>query len=171
MMVSGEKIANFLPKLARLGTEPAKEHSRMDIRIEDQLRAFLHDSAFMDQGSIVTDLDGTVVHEDQGRIEIPVPVGAALKELYELGRPLILNTLRFPLSVIRVFGRQWYDMAKGPIPLVTLNGSQIGRITLNEKDLVFNEINAFPLKRSEVEQILERIQGLLSGGVTDVLVF
>jgi hydroxymethylpyrimidine pyrophosphatase-like HAD family hydrolase len=143
----------------------------MDIRIEDQLRAFLRDSDFMDQGSIITDLDGTVVHEDQGRVEIPVPVGASLKELYELGRPLILNTLRFPLSVIRVFGREWYEMSKGPIPLVTLNGSQIGMITLKERDLVFDEINAFPLKRPEIEEILERIHGLLTAGLTDVLVF
>jgi hydroxymethylpyrimidine pyrophosphatase-like HAD family hydrolase len=143
----------------------------MDIGIENQLRAFLRDSAFMGQGGIVTDLDGTVVHEDAGRVEIPVPVGAALKELYELGRPLILNTLRFPLSVIRVFGREWYEMAKGPIPLVTLNGSQIGVITLKERDLVFDEIRAFPLKRPEIEEILEGIQRLLNGGVTDVLVF
>jgi len=143
----------------------------MDIGIENQLRAFLRDSAFMGQGGIVTDLDGTVVHEEQGRVEIPVPVGAALKELYELGRPLILNTLRFPLSVIRVLGREWYEMSKGPIPLVTLNGSQIGVISLQERDLVFNEIRAFPLKRSEIKEILEGIQRLLNGGVTDVLVF
>ena len=143
----------------------------MDTAIENQLRAFLRDSAFMGQGGIVTDLDGTVVHEFEGRVEIPVPVGAALKELYELGRPLILNTLRFPLSVIRVFGREWHEMAKGPIPLVTLNGSQIGRISLSGKDLVFEEIEAFPLKQPEIEEILVTIQGLLEGGVTDVLVF
>src|SRR5688572_5880362 len=114
--------------------------------VEERLRQFLQDSAFMAQGGIVTDLDGTVVHEEQGKIRIPVPVEAALKELYDLGRPLMLNTLRFPLSVIRTFGREWYSLAGSRIPLVTLNGSQIGFITMEDgAGLVFEEIAASPL--------------------------
>lgn len=139
--------------------------------IENQLRQFLHDSAFMAEGGLVTDLDGTLVHEEEGRVQIPVPVEAALSELYHLGRPLILNTLRFPLSVIRVFGREWYQMAKSPIPLVTLNGSQIGVINATNDDLVFEEIAAFPLTPPEINEILIGISGLLSGGVRELLVF
>ena len=126
----------------------------------------------MAQGAIITDLDGTVVHEDRGTIRIPVSVEAALKELYYQGRPLILNTLRFPLSVIRTLGREWYALAGNPIPLVTLNGSQIGFITMNEsRDLVFQEISAFPLTAPEIEEILTGVNGLLNSGVRDILVF
>ena len=42
---------------------------------------------------------------------------------------------------------------------------------LNGKDLVFDEIEAYPLKHPEIEEIVERIQRLLDGGVNDVLVF
>src|SRR5688572_2092901 len=140
--------------------------------VEDELRQFLVESSFMAQGAVVTDLDGTVVHEDQGRIRIPVPVEAALKEIYNLGRPLMLNTLRFPLSVIRTLGPEWYRLSGNPIPLVTLNGSQIGLITMTEeKELAFQEIAAFPLKKAEIEEVLTGVNGLLAGGIRDILVF
>jgi hydroxymethylpyrimidine pyrophosphatase-like HAD family hydrolase len=139
---------------------------------EEPLRQFLRQSYFMAQGGIVTDLDGTVVHEEQGKIRIPVPVEAALKELYDLGRPLMLNTLRFPLSVIRTFGREWYSLANSPIPVVTMNGSQMGFVTITERDeLVFEEITAFPLKKEEIEEILVGIDSLVRGGVRDILLF
>jgi|SRR5688572_14593131 len=138
---------------------------------ERQLRQFLNDSAFMANGGIITDLDGTLVYEQAGRVQIPVPVAAALEELYNLGRPLVLNTLRFPLSVMRVFGRDWYRMSKGPIPLVTLNGSQIGWIKVSNSDLVFEEIAASPLTHREIGEILIGVQGLLTGGVREILLF
>src|SRR5262245_19595883 len=107
---------------------------------EEQLQQFLQETAFMSGGGVITDLDGTVVHEERGNVRIPVSVEAALKELYFQGRPLILNTLRFPLSVIRTLGREWYGLAGNPIPLVTLNGSQTGVITMGEnRELVFEE--------------------------------
>jgi len=140
--------------------------------VDDELRQFLVESSFMAQGAVVTDLDGTIVHEDQGKIRIPVPVEAALKEIYNLGRPLLLNTLRFPLSVIRTLGPEWYRLAGNPIPLVTLNGSQIGFITMtDQKELIFEEIAAFSLKKSEIEEVLTGVHGLLSGGIRDILVF
>jgi hydroxymethylpyrimidine pyrophosphatase-like HAD family hydrolase len=141
------------------------------VDFEIQLRQFLQDSAFMSNGGVITDLDGTVVHEDGGRVQIPVPVAAALEELYNLGRPLILNTLRFPLSVMRVFGRDWYRMSKGPIPLVTLNGSQMGWIKASNEDLVFEEIAAFPLTHHEIGEILTGIEGMLASGVRELLLF
>jgi hypothetical protein len=91
--------------------------------VEDHLRQFLRQSTYASHGGVITDLDGTIVHEDRGRVYIPEPVEFALKELYDLGRPLIINTMRFPLSVIRTFGKEWYAIANSPIPTVTLNGS------------------------------------------------
>lgn len=140
--------------------------------LEEHLRQFLKQSAYAAQGGIITDLDGTVVHEQHGRVYIPDQVTYALKALYELGRPLVLNTLRFPLSVIRTFGKEWYAISNAPIPTVTLNGSQCGFVTQTSAgDLIFEEMDAFPLPKSEVEEVLQGVQGLLEGGVSDLLVF
>lgn len=140
--------------------------------VEEHLRQFLRESAYTAQGGVITDLDGTVVHEDRGRVYIPEAVGFALKELYDLGRPLILNTLRFPLSVIRTFGKEWHALARSPIPTVTLNGSQLGFVTQNAAgEMVFEELDAYPLSRIEVDEVLEGVQGLLAGGISDILVF
>jgi hydroxymethylpyrimidine pyrophosphatase-like HAD family hydrolase len=140
--------------------------------VEEQLWQFLRQSAYPSHGGIVTDLDGTVVHEEQGRIHIPKPVEFALKELYDLGRPLILNTLRFPLSVIRTFGKDWYSISNSPIPTVTLNGSQLGFVTKTAQgELTFEEITAFTLTSAEIDEVLEGVKGLLEGGIDDILVF
>jgi hydroxymethylpyrimidine pyrophosphatase-like HAD family hydrolase len=140
--------------------------------VEEHLRQFLRESAYVAQGGVITDLDGTVVHEDHGRVYIPESVEYALKELYDLGRPLILNTLRFPLSVIRTFGKEWYAIANAPIPTVTLNGSQFGFVTQNAAgELIFEELDAYPLSNAEVDEALKIAQELLNGGVNDLLVF
>ena len=140
--------------------------------VDDLLRQFLQQSQFPSRGGVVTDLDGTAVHEDRGRIFIPEPVEFGLKELRDLGRPVILNSLRFPLSVLRTFGREWYRIANAPIPTVTLNGSLLGFVTQVEQDeLAFEEIDAFPLTAAEVDEVLQGVQGLLGGGIKDILVF
>jgi hydroxymethylpyrimidine pyrophosphatase-like HAD family hydrolase len=140
--------------------------------VEEHLRQFLRQSAYAVQGGVMTDLDGTIVHEEGGRVYIPAPVEVALKEFYDLGRPLILNTLRFPLSVIRTFGKEWNAIANAPIPTVTLNGSQFGFVIRNEAgELLFEELEAFPLSDAEIDEVLQGVQGLLDGGINDVLVF
>jgi hydroxymethylpyrimidine pyrophosphatase-like HAD family hydrolase len=140
--------------------------------IDDQLKDFLRQSNFTLRGGIVTDLDGTAVHEDQGRILIPKPVEFGLKKLHDSGRPFILNSLRFPLSVLRTFGREWYSISNSPIPTVSLNGSLIGYITKTDgEELAFEEIEAFPLEGQEIDEVFEGIQGILDGGIKDLLVF
>lgn len=140
--------------------------------VEEQLHAFLQQSSYALQGGIVTDLDGTVIHEEQGRLYIPQPVEFALKELYELGRPLILNSLRFPLSVLRTFGKDWYTISNAPIPAITMNGSQLGYVTkTNDDELTFEEIEAFPLPEAEIDEVLAGVKGLLEGNIKDILVF
>lgn len=139
---------------------------------EEQLRSFLAVSAWALQGGVVTDLDGTVVHEHAGRVRIPEQVVLGLKELYDVGRPLVINTLRFPLSVLRTFGNEWHAIANAPIPAVTLNGSQLGYITRSGSgELCFDEIAAFPLASAEIEEMLVGVRGLLDGGLRELLVF
>jgi hydroxymethylpyrimidine pyrophosphatase-like HAD family hydrolase len=140
--------------------------------IDKVLRQFLQESNFASRGGIVTDLDGTAVHEDQGHIFIPKSVEFGLKKLRDLGRPFILNSLRFPLSVLRTFGREWYNVSNAPIPTVTLNGSLLGYVTKTDEDeLAFEEIDAFPLTVAEIDEVLEGVKGLLDGGIKDILVF
>src|SRR5687767_4357242 len=100
----------------------------LDQRVADRLTRFVRGSRFHEVGAVVTDLDGTAVHEDQGRVVIPRSVELSLMKLVQLGRPLMLNTLRFPLSVLRTFGREWYGVSGAPLPTVTLNGSLLGNV-------------------------------------------
>jgi hydroxymethylpyrimidine pyrophosphatase-like HAD family hydrolase len=136
-----------------------------------QLRRFLGASRFSERGGIISDLDGTAVHEDAGRIVIPEEVELGLARLVELGRPLILNTLRFPLSVLRTFGREWYEISRAPLPTITLNGSLLGRIVESAGELVFEETACFALAQPDIERALSAVKRLLDDGVRDVLLF
>ena len=139
---------------------------------EERLRTFIQESSFATAGGVVTDLDGTAVHEFQGRIVIPKEVELGLMSHYERGRPLMLNSLRFPLSVIRTFGQDWYKLSNAPIPTVTLNGSLMGFVTKTvEDELEFQEVAAFPLTEPEILAALEGVRGILDGGIKNVLVF
>jgi hydroxymethylpyrimidine pyrophosphatase-like HAD family hydrolase len=139
---------------------------------DEVLRNFLMQSRFAAEGAVVTDLDGTAVHEEHGRVYIPEPVELGLKKLYELGRPVVLNSLRFPLSVMRTFGKEWLAIANAPIPVVSLYGSQIGYVTRDEKnELCFEELDAFPLDAGEIDEVLDRVGQLVDGGVRDLLLF
>ena len=138
----------------------------------DSLEQFVLESDFAHQGGIITDLDGTALHEDAGRIYIPKPVEFGCKAVHDLGRPFVLNTLRFPLSVLRTFGREWYSISSTPIPTITLNGSLLGYVTQNEEnEMGFQEIAAFPLQAQEIDDALDIVQQLLADGVPNVLLF
>ena len=147
---------------------------RMTLRdeVEAKLRRFIDESAFATSGVVITDLDGTAVHEYQGKISIPKEVELGLMRHYERGRPLILNSLRFPLSVIRTFGQEWYKLSNAPIPAITMNGSLMGYVKkTDESELVFEEAAAFPLTKEEILEALKGVKGLLDGGIKNVLVF
>ena len=139
--------------------------------VESRLVDFLRTSEFAMSGGVITDLDGTAVHEYQGTIAIPREVELGLMSHYERGRPIVLNTLRFPLSVIRTFGQDWYRLSNAPIPTVTLNGSLVGYLTKKSGQIVFEELQAFPLMNIEIDETLQRVKALLDDNITDLLVF
>jgi hypothetical protein len=141
------------------------------IDVDEPLRRFLQTSGFASSGVVVTDLDGTAVHEVKGRIYIPEPVEFGFKRLRDLGRPLVLNSLRFPLSVLRTFGREWYTISNAPLPTVSLNGSMLGYVTMDGDEMAFEEIDAFPLTPAEIDEVLVGVRGILDGGIKDLLVF
>ena len=140
--------------------------------IDTKLQHFIEQSSFATSGVVITDLDGTAVHEYQGKIAIPKEVELGLMRHYERGRPLILNSLRFPLSVIRTFGQDWYRLSNAPIPTVTLNGSLMGFVKKNDEgELVFEEALAFPLTKDEILNALAGVKVMLDGGIKNILVF
>jgi hydroxymethylpyrimidine pyrophosphatase-like HAD family hydrolase len=140
--------------------------------IDHTLRDFVQASRFAHEGAIVTDLDGTAVHEFEGRIVIPDAVSHGLKHLRDHGRPVILNSLRFPLNVIRTFGREWYAITNAPLPLVSLNGGLMGSLVeTHEGEITFEEIHAFPLTAVEIDELLVGVRGLVEGGISDLLLF
>lgn len=133
---------------------------------------FLDQAEFSRSGAIVTDLDGTAVHEENGRIYIPPPVEYGLKAVYERGRPVVLNSLRFPLSVMRTFGKEWLSISGSPIPVVSMNGSQLGYVTRDSGgELCFDEMKAFTLTANEIDSVLAGVDALLADGIRDVLLF
>jgi hydroxymethylpyrimidine pyrophosphatase-like HAD family hydrolase len=140
--------------------------------VSEVVQQFVTQSGFATSGAIVTDLDGTALHEDQGRIYIPKQVELGFKRIHDLGRPFVLNSLRFPLSVLRTFGRDWYSISNSPIPTVTLNGSLLGYVTKTDEDeMAFEEIAAFPLSAEELDDVLDGIAKMLDGGVKNILLF
>ncbi len=144
----------------------------LSVEVDELLKQFLQQSRFAASGGVITDLDGTAVHEDQGRIYIPQPVESGLKALYDNGHRVVLNSLRFPLSVMRTFGKEWLAISGTPIPVVSMNGSQLGYVTRDEKDeLCFEEITAFPLEAEQIGEVLAGVQKLIDDNIRDVLLF
>jgi hypothetical protein len=146
--------------------------NRLDAETERRLRRFHEASRFGESGAVMTDLDGTAVLEHQGRITIPPAVEHAMKRIRDLGRPLVLNSLRFPLSVMRTFGHEWYEISNAPLPTVSLNGALTGYITRSDSgELAFEEIDALALQPAEIDAILAKVSALLDAGLHDLLLF
>ncbi len=144
----------------------------LDPDIERGLECFARQADFARTGAVVTDLDGTAVHEHAGRVVIPTGVELGLRRVREIGRPVILNSLRFPLSIVRSFGREWYAVSDAPLPTVSLNGSLLGWLTRSASGaIVFDELEAFPLDPQELERTLARVEALLHAGLGELLVF
>lgn len=137
-----------------------------------RLENFFYNSEFSTKGAVITDLDGTAVHEFNGKIVIHSSVEIGLKKMQHLGRPIIINTLRFPLSVIHTFGKEWYMISNSPIPVILLNGSQLGYIDLTATGrFEFKQLAAFTLKEEEIVKVLEGVYKLVEDGINNLVLF
>lgn len=138
----------------------------------DALRDFVRAGGFRHNGAFMTDLDGTAVLEGDAGIYLPPSVEAGLAHIRQLGRPVIANTLRFPRSVISAFGADWQRVSGSDLPLVSLKGSQIGRIVLSSAgEPAFEEWHAEPLDANEIDEVMTGVIGMVDDGVRDLLVF
>jgi len=140
--------------------------------VRAELRDFLRRSRYMDHGAVFTDLDGTAVHEENGRAAIPAAVEAGLKSVHDSGRRVVINTMRFPCSVLSAFGTEWHRITGAAIPLVSLKGSQVGLLRPDASGaMVFDEAEAFPLEPAELDELMQGIAGLVRQGADELLVF
>lgn len=140
--------------------------------VSSSLLAFYRDSHFAERGAVVTDLDGTAVHERDGRVTIVESVAQGLRALVALGRPVVIDTLRFPLNVIHTFGEEWGAITADPVPLVSLNGAVFGFLTPTKAgETTFDEVVAFPLSKAQIEETVHRIDTLLADGVDHIVLF
>jgi hypothetical protein len=98
-------------------------------------------------------------------------VEKGVKAIHDFGIPVVLNTLRFPLSVIRTVGEAWYQIADVPILTVLLNGSVLGYIKCTDGKLHYEELAAFPLTREEITAMLTGVAQLTESGIDEVLLF
>lgn len=131
-------------------------------------------SQFSSRGGVILDLDGTALHEYQGVVRVPESIKTGLQAIHALHRPIILNTLRFPLSIIRTIGSEWLAINHVPIPVICLNGSVTGyiqRISEDSDDIQFEEILSHPLTEQEIDQMLDSVEKLLSAGLTEISLF
>src|SRR5438552_7908025 len=110
---------------------------------------------------LALDLDGTALLEDHGKVFISSSVEKGVKAIHDLKIPVVLNTLRFPLSVITTVGHAWYHIADSPILTVLLNGSVLGYIKCSGDQLRYEEIAAFPLSQKEITAMLEGVRQLV----------
>lgn len=130
---------------------------------------FLTQSRFRTAGAVMTDLDGTALHESAGRAAIPPEVANGLRAL---GRPIILNTLRFPANVVRSFGREWQAIQGGPVALVSLNGGIGGMIDATPSGMLgFEEVFAEVLSPADIEGVLGELEAEIDAGAADPLLF
>jgi len=137
-----------------------------------RLKDFLAQSRFRETGALMTDLDGTALREMNRRVTIAPEVASGLKALRAHGRPIILNTLRFPANVIRSMGPQWHAIQGGAVPLVSLNGGIGGMIERTASGAMgFEEIFAKPLTREEIETVLSELEAEMEAGAPDPLLF
>jgi len=144
----------------------------LNSEIADRLKTFLTASEFPQRGAVFTDLDGTAVHEEGGRVYIPQAVELGLREIYGMGRPIVLNSLRFPLSVLRTFGAEWFRISNAAIPCVTLNGSLMGYLNQDDDgELGFAEISAAPLNAEEIDAVIDKISLLVQAKIDEILLF
>jgi hydroxymethylpyrimidine pyrophosphatase-like HAD family hydrolase len=146
--------------------------SALDPSVMHEFREFHHTSNFLHRGAVVTDLDGTAVHEREGRVFVAEAVAEGLKALTDLGRPVVLNTLRFPLNVVNTFGRAWSAITEAPLPLISLNGSVLGHLAATDAgEATFKEVTSHPIPDDEIAGAVSTLGRLLEDGIEDVVLF
>ncbi len=136
-----------------------------------RLSRFFECSQFNKAGAVITDLDGTAVHEFESRTIIHRSVEEGLKNIYHLGHSIIINTLRFPLSVIRTFAKEWYLISNADIPVILLNGSQLGYITKKGSEYTFKQFVSFPLTTGEINMVVSKVDRFIKDDISNIILF
>lgn len=136
----------------------------------EQIKRFT-DQADIHRGLLALDLDGTVLLEQDRRTFISSSVEKGVKAVHDMDTTIVINTLRFPLSVIWTVGEAWYQIVDTPILTVLLNGSVLGYIRRGKDGLEYDELQSFPMTQEEVSLVVNGLEQLIHNGIQDVLLF
>jgi hypothetical protein len=144
----------------------------LDTNCLARLLHFMRASRFVERGAVMTDLDGTAVHEIEGKVLLSQTMQDGLAAVHARGHEVLINTLRFPRSVISVIGDEWRRHTRADMPLVSLKGSQIGHVVATPAGaLGFEELDAFPLNEAEILELMVGVRGMVDQGADDLIVF
>jgi hypothetical protein len=133
------------------------EHQRI-------LESFL-DRADFGTGGVFLDLDGVALLEMEGQLSISGTIERGVGLLGSLGRPVILNTLRFPLTVIRDIAPEWIAVYGARIPAVLMNGSVLGHIVDEGGGrLGWHEEASFPMDETMIAEIVKGFEEIIKSG-------
>ena len=140
----------------RLRHTPIMHPSPDDLRLR-LLRRFVAGTPFATHGALITDLDGTLLHDCGTHYGLPEAVAQGLKAIRAAGLPVVVNTLR-PPAALRHFGQEWQRrVCAAPLPAVLLNGSLLGRMHPGSDGAPrFEALEAFPLEAEDVARALHR---------------
>lgn len=145
----------------------------MESKREAELMAeqFFPNIRFPQTGALITNLDGTVVREEKGKMLFHKSIEGPLKHIYTSSRPVVLNTLRFALSVTNNLGDEWEDITRNAMPVILLNGSQLGFISRVNDEIAFEQLYSECLRTEEISTVIKSIERFLRAGVTDFILF
>ena len=120
----------------------------------------------------VTDLDGTAVHEENGRVYVSDAMEKGLKRMHDLGRSVVINSLRFPLSVMQASAKRGTKSPGVPVPVHGSAWRLCGRMVLTKSgDIGFEVIEAICLESEKVQAIVSGASTLVDAGANELLVF
>ena len=144
----------------------------LSVQVENAVGDFAGRAGFTDRGGVVIDIDGIAAYEESGLSVLPSHVEAGLKCLSDRGRPVVINSLRCPMSLVRTFGQHWATISDSPVPAIGLNGSQIGYIKRDERGEVgFEEISACVMTSNEINTVLSGVEALQGDRDRELLLF
>lgn len=120
------------------------------------------------KGAWFIDLDGVIFNQDKrGKITVSKEAEGGIRDMLAMGCPVIINSLRFPVSLIKSVAASWLLMFEKEIPAVLLKGSLIGRFVKRAGAIIFEEKIAYPLKEKEIDEIVNGVADSLESHLVD----
>lgn len=118
------------------------------------------------KGAWFVDLDGVIfIQEGRGKFNISEEAEHGILNTWNIGCSVIINSLRFPLSIIENLVPDWLLMYEKDIPAVLLNGGLIGYFRKKDGGIVFEELEAHPLSEKELDSLVDGLTAVIANSI------